>query len=120
MRIALASNIALLSILLVAPFAAGAANPLVRTKSGVLYEIPAGWDWGGFSGSGLTIQHQGTAVDGRSPNRFEVVTTDDYGKYYGRIYFIAVNATKADGCSRPASKSDVLEIARSLKSWDGK
>ena len=38
----------------------------------------------------------------------------------GKIYFLAVNVTQADTCSRPASKSDLLEVAGSLKSWDGK
>lgn len=76
------SSLALFSIFLVAPLSARAASPVVRTKNGVLYEIPAGWDWGGYNGYGLTIQHQGTSVDGKSPNRFEVGTTDDYAKFY--------------------------------------
>ncbi|MEQ1919866.1 MAG: hypothetical protein ABL955_11760, partial [Elusimicrobiota bacterium] len=38
----------------------------------------------------------------------------------GRVFFISVNAATAAGCTRPASSEDVLAVARSLRSWDGK
>ena len=38
----------------------------------------------------------------------------------GRVYFVSANAVTASGCTRPVSKTDVLAVAGSLRSWDGK
>lgn len=72
---------AVLSIQLVAPLAAWAAEPVIRTKSGLLYKIPAGWDWGGLSGYKVTIAHQGTGGS-KSPNQFEPGIGGEYGDHY--------------------------------------
>lgn len=60
----------------IAPSAARSEAPIIRTLSGLRYEIPAGWEWTEFDGYGPTIQHLATKSGEKgkeaSPNKFSV------------------------------------------------
>lgn len=69
-------------VLAAATAAAPSQIPVIRTNTGLRYELPAGWEWGGFSGNSVTIQHLATKVGGASPNIFEIGVTPTYGNDY--------------------------------------
>lgn len=70
------------------PAAARAQLPIIRTNTGLRFEIPAGWEWGGSTGNDVTIQHVGTKTGGSSPNLFEVRGQKSYMNFstgWGRL-----------------------------------
>jgi hypothetical protein len=78
----------------IAPSAAARSDaPIIRTLSGLRYEIPAGWEWTEFNGYGPTIQHLATKSGEKgketSPNRFSVSSRktpdDSFDRHWGRL-----------------------------------
>ena len=80
MKIHSLSAFVVAAVLLI-PLAAQSTEPVIRTKNGVLYKIPAGWDWGDYNGYGVTIAHQGTG-GWKSPNQFKSSMIGEYGDRY--------------------------------------
>ena len=59
----IASGFAVLAAMWVVPVAAQTGRqdaPVIRTVTGVRYEVPAGWEWLEFDGYNATIQHLAT------------------------------------------------------------
>lgn len=69
-------------ILAAATAAAPTQIPIIRTNTGLRYELPAGWEWGGFNGNSVTIQHVATKVGEKSPNIFQIGVSKTYGNDY--------------------------------------
>lgn len=60
-----------------------AGHPEVfRTKTGLRYNIPAGWEWDSHDGDRVMIQHVATKTGAVSPNRFQVGVTPTFGNDY--------------------------------------
>jgi hypothetical protein len=74
----------MLAIMCAAPLAAQGAAGIVRTKLGLRYEIPDGWEWGGFDGNKILIQDLATKKDGSSPNNFTVNSISSHGDGYDK------------------------------------
>ena len=66
--------------------AARSEAPIIRTLTGVRYEIPAGWEWTEFDGYKVTIRHSGTMSGEKgketSPNTFQIGVNKTYGDDY--------------------------------------
>lgn len=81
-----AVSIALLATLCVVPMIAQAAPSVIRTVTGVRYEVPAGWEWTEFNGYNATLQHiatkSGEKGKGSSPNTFQIGVNKTYGNDY--------------------------------------
>jgi hypothetical protein len=86
-------RITLLTTLLAASLAAQGETAIIRTVTGVRYEIPAGWEWTEFDGYNATIRHVGTKSGEKgkesSPNTFQIGVRktygDDYNKDWGKL-----------------------------------
>ena len=92
----MALGIALLTPMWVVPVAAQTARqdaPVIRTLTGVRYEVPAGWEWTEFDGYNATIQHLATKSGEKgkesSPNSFSVggrkTPDDSFDRGWGRL-----------------------------------
>jgi hypothetical protein len=77
----------------IVPATAPTGAPVVRTLSGLRYEIPAGWEWTEFNGFATTIQHlvtkSGEKGKEASPNRFSVSSRktpdDSFDRSWGKL-----------------------------------
>jgi hypothetical protein len=77
----------------IAPSAVRSDASIIRTLSGIRYEIPEGWEWTEFNGQRATIQHLATksGENGKeaSPNRFDVSSRktpdDSFDRGWGRL-----------------------------------
>jgi len=92
----MALGIALLTTMWVVPVTAQTARqdaPVIRTLTGVRYEVPAGWEWTEFNGYNATIQHLATKSGEKgkesSPNSFSVggrkTPDDSFDRGWGRL-----------------------------------
>lgn len=69
-------------VLCTAPLASYGATSIIRTKTGVSYEIPDGWTWTEFDGYKPIVRPSGAAATGATPNEFAISSRNDYGKDY--------------------------------------